>query len=128
MSKDYPATIFKTRWTSPDAYKHIKTVGVGHGGVLFVHSSIKAIGADVRAEELIAALRQAVGEKGTLVFPTFTSRQEDYFNPDKTPSVLGVVTEVFRSMPDTLRLLVGPWHPVGRTCRDGFGMLPGGLN
>ena len=89
----------------------IKTVGIRRGGVLFVHSSIKAIGADVRAEDLIAALRLAVGKNGTLVFPTFTSREEAYFDPDTTPSVLGIVTEVFRSMPDTLRSR-HPYHPV----------------
>jgi len=34
--------------------EQIKTVGIRNGGILFVHSSIKAVGADVRAEELIA--------------------------------------------------------------------------
>ena len=91
--------------------EQIKTIGIRNGSVLFVHSSIKAVGADVRAEELIAALRLAVGEDGTLVFPTFTSREEDYFDPDTTPSILGVVSEVFRSMPGTLRSR-HPYHPV----------------
>ncbi|MBN1294762.1 MAG: AAC(3) family N-acetyltransferase [Candidatus Latescibacteria bacterium] len=91
--------------------KQIGELGIREGTSLFVHSSLKAIGSDVKAEELIAALQSSVGKEGTLLFPTFSSRKEDYFDPDTTPSVLGVVTEIFRTMPGTLRSR-NPRHPV----------------
>jgi len=86
-------------------------LGIRPGGALFVHSSIKAIGPDVRAQELIAALLAAVGEESTVLMPTFTSRKEKYFDPENTPSSLGIVTEVFRKMPGTIRSR-HPYHPV----------------
>lgn len=91
--------------------QHVSALGIRRGAALFVHSSIKAVGPDVRAEDLIAALRAAVGEEGTLLFPTFTSREEAYFDPATTPSVMGAVAEVFRKMPGTLRSR-HPRHPV----------------
>ena len=91
--------------------QEIQSLGIAKGATLFVHCSLKAIGAETQAETLIGALRDAVSEDGTLMFPTFTSRQEDYFDPDNTPSVVGVVTEVFRKMPGTLRSK-HPRHPV----------------
>lgn len=91
--------------------QHVQALGIHLGGSLFVHSSLKAIGLSVRAEELIAALRTAVGDDGTLLMPTFTSRNEDYLDPANTPSVVGIVTEVFRTLPSVLRSR-HPRHPV----------------
>lgn len=91
--------------------QQVQGLGIGKGTSLFVHCSLKAIGAGTEAGTLISALRGAVGGEGTLMFPTFTSRQEDYFDPDNTASIVGVVTEVFRKMPGTLRSR-HPRHPV----------------
>jgi len=91
--------------------QQVQTLGIHSGGSLFVHSSLKAIGHPARSEELIAALRSALGDEGTLLMPTFTSRKEDYFDPANTPSVLGIVTEVFRSLPGVVRSR-HPRHPV----------------
>ena len=78
-------------------------LGIRRGTALFVHSSIKAVGRGARAEWLIAALRTAVGDEGTLAFPTFTARTEEYFDSDHTPSVMGAVAETFRKTPGVLR-------------------------
>lgn len=94
-----------------DLARQVAGLGIRRGTALFVHSSIKAVGSGVRAEELIAALRAAVGEEGTLVFPTFTARDEEYFDPDHTPSVMGIVAEAFRTLPGVLRSR-HPRHPV----------------
>src|SRR5438552_3781771 len=91
--------------------EQIGSLGITRGSALFVHSSIKAVGPKARAQDLIAALRTVVGDEGTLVFPTFTSREEDYFDPASTPSVMGAVAEVFRKMPGTLRSR-HPRHPI----------------
>jgi len=89
----------------------VRALGIRRGTILFVHSSIKAVGPGARAEELIAALRSAVSPEGTLALPTFTSREEACFDPENTPSVMGAVAEVFRQMPGTLRSR-HPRHPV----------------
>lgn len=85
--------------------------GIRRGGAVFVHSSLKANGADVSPQEVIAALRDAVGDDGTLLLPTFTDRKEDVFDPATTPSAVGAVTEVFRAMPGVVRSR-HPRHPV----------------
>ena len=89
----------------------IGMLGIRPGTALFVHSSLKAVGYGVSAEALIEGLRAAVGAEGTLLFPTFTDRQEEYFDPAQTPSTMGIVAEVFRQMPNTLRSR-HPRHPV----------------
>ena len=73
--------------------EQVGALGIQYGTSLFVHSSIKAVGPDVRAEELIDALRNAIGENGTLLFPTLTTREEEYFDPAITPSAMGIVSE-----------------------------------
>lgn len=101
--------------------------GIREGGSLFVHCSLKAIGADVRAEEVIAALRAAVGDRGTLLLPTFTTRKEECFDPAITPSAMGAMTEVFRRMPDVLRSR-HPRHPVAAQGPLAEAMLTGHEN
>ena len=86
----------------------IGTLGIRPGTALFVHSSLKAVGHGVSAKALIEGLRAAVGAEGTLLFPTFTDRQEEYFDPAQTPSTMGIVAEVFRQMPNTLRSTSSP--------------------
>jgi len=89
----------------------VSQLGIREGGALFVHISLKAVDPGLRPEDLIRSLQEAIGPEGTLLVPTFTSRQERVFDPDNTPSAVGVVTEVFRNMPGTLRSL-HPRHPV----------------
>ena len=104
--------------------EEVGALGIRPGTALFVHSSIKAVGREVRAEALIGALRAAVGPDGTLLFPTFTDRQEAYFDPARTPSAMGAVAEVFRQMPDTLRSR-HPRHPVAAQGPDAPALLAG---
>ena len=91
--------------------EQVHSLGIRPGVSLFVHSSVKAVGHDVRPEEVIALLREAVGDEGTLLFPTFTARDKEYFDPGTAPSVMGAASEVFRTMPGTLRSR-HPRHPV----------------
>jgi len=87
------------------------TLGIRRGTSLFVHSSLKAVGEDVRPIDVISALRAVVGDAGTLVFPTFTSREESCFIPESTESVMGAVAETFRKTPGVIRSR-HPRHPV----------------
>lgn len=87
-----------------------------------VHVSMNDISrttAGINALELIGLLKELVTEQGTLLVPTFpfTGTEADYLATDpsfdlrKTPSQMGLMTELFRRMPDTSRSL-HPTHPV----------------
>jgi aminoglycoside 3-N-acetyltransferase len=100
---------------------------VRRGGVLLVHASLRWVG--VGPHEVMAALLDVLGPKGTLVVPTFTAgnsktslayleatrrmtaqQRVDYdermlpFEPEKTPSEgMGVLAETVRLHPRALR-------------------------
>ena len=57
--------------------------GIKKGDILLVHSSFKSMGeVDGGAESVIGGFLDAIGEEGTLVFPTLC--QEDFLNSYKT--------------------------------------------
>ncbi|MBF0626368.1 MAG: AAC(3) family N-acetyltransferase, partial [Magnetococcales bacterium] len=68
---------------------------------------------------LIALMRRLLGPEGTLLMPTFPfrGREEEFirtdplFNPRRTPSRVGLLTELFRRLPEARRSL-HPTHPV----------------
>ena len=84
----------------------LRGLGVRDGGVLLVHTSYRA----VRPVEggplgLIGALREALGEGGTLVMPSWSGEEDIPFDPITAPADpdLGIVAELFRREPDTRR-------------------------
>lgn len=84
----------------------LRALGVAEGGVLLVHTSFRA----VRPVEngplgLIAALRDTLGPKGTLVMPSWTGKDDEPFDPKATPASLdlGVVADTFWRLPGVLR-------------------------
>ncbi|MFI8105710.1 aminoglycoside N(3)-acetyltransferase [Streptomyces sp. NPDC086023] len=56
--------------SAPDLREDLRNLGVGPGGRLLVHASLRGTG--LRAEEVRDALTGALGEDGTLVVPAFT--------------------------------------------------------
>lgn len=105
--------------TAAEFAEALSVIGVAEGQVLFVHS-----GADwLRSVEggpmnVLKMLRAAVGEKGTLAMPSFPfdSLASDYlasasFDIRRSPSKMGLLTEIFRRLPDVTRSL-HPTHPV----------------
>jgi aminoglycoside 3-N-acetyltransferase len=107
--------------------------------VVMVHTSFRSVGpVEGGPLTLIQALRAAVGNEGTLVMPTHTSNLTDPanwrhppapphtwhglriamrpFDPAHTPVCgMGVVAELFRQMPGTLR----SHHPIESVCAQG---------
>ena len=80
-------------FTYRDLAEDLAALGVQKGDTLYVHTSLKALGAlEQGAQTLFAALTEAVGESGTFAVPTHTyqCRPDDPFDPAKTPSALGV--------------------------------------
>ncbi len=89
-------------------------LGVRSGRTVLVHSSMDEVGRrlpGVDALRVIDLLRGMVGESGTLLMPTspFVGSQEEYargaptFDVRRTPSRLGLLTEVFRRQPGVTR-------------------------
>ncbi len=105
----------------------LRALGVEQGDVLLVHAAMSAIGwVCGGAEAVVLALREAVGESGTLVVPTQSGENSDpahwsnpavpeewqqlirqhtpAYNPATTPTrQMGAVAEMVRHWPGTLR-------------------------
>ena len=80
--------------------RDLENIGIGAGDVIVVHSSLKSMGqVEGGAECVIAALSDAIGKDGTLIFPTFTYRTsyvDSFFSNKDTPSCVGLISETFR--------------------------------
>jgi aminoglycoside N3'-acetyltransferase len=86
--------------------EQLKSLGVENGGVLLVHTSYRAVRpVDGGPAGLIAALRAAVGDTGTVVMPSWTGDDDQPFDPATTPvsESLGVTAATFASLPGARR-------------------------
>jgi aminoglycoside N3'-acetyltransferase len=101
----------------------LRDLGVNRGTTVMVHSSFSHIRRrvpDITPARLIELLQKLLGPEGTLLMPTFPFQgsQGEYadnnprFNVQKTPSRVGILTEVFRRTPGVVRSK-HPTHPVG---------------
>lgn len=82
----------------------LRKLGVKKGDILTVHSSLKSIGYVIGGPEtVIEALLEVLGADGTLLMPTFSAELKTSFNPEKTPSNVGLITETFWKREDVLR-------------------------
>ena len=107
-------------FTGEDLVKGLRDCGIHPGDTVFVHSSFSNFeGFRGGGRDVLAALRQAVGEEGTLLMPTlsFTGSAVAYaarpkiFNPASSPSLVGMLPELFRRSPGVSRSL-HPTHSV----------------
>ena len=80
-------------------------LGVTPGGVLVVHTSFSRVApVEGGPHGLIAALRSALGSRGTLVMPSMSDDDDVPFDPEATPCHgMGVVAESFWRLPGVLR-------------------------
>ena len=86
--------------------EQLRALSVEPGGVLLVHTSFRAVRpVEGGPEGLIAALRTALGDAGTLVMPSWGDDDESPFDPTTTPAAsdLGVTAEIFRRLPGVRR-------------------------
>ena len=108
-------TIYKP--LSEEEFKNILSdnIGIHEGSVVFIHSSIDALNIEFTVYRLLEILLESVGNNGTLVFPAwhFTYRAEEYLNKGlvfdvkRSPSALGLLSELARRHPDAIRSI----HP-----------------
>ncbi len=91
-----------------------KELNVKKGDILFIHSSIDYLNAEFSELQVLSILLDVVGEKGTLIFPTYPKltsykflKQGQIFNVRKTPSYMGLLSEFARRHSQTIR----SFHP-----------------
>lgn len=91
----------------------LKALGINKGDVVIVHSSLSSMGyVEGGAKTVIHALEEAVGEEGTLMFPTFTYADPTHkFSVSDSAVCVGKIPDTFRQMPDVIRS-VNPTHSV----------------
>ena len=85
--------------------------GVRTGDTLMLHSDAIVLSQiavpdnEEKFQVCFQALKEVVGETGTLILPTFTysATKSEVFDIDNTPSSVGVFTEFFRQQPEVLR-------------------------
>jgi len=102
----------------------LKACGIKEGSTLLVHASLSKIGpVQGGALTVVNALLSVLGTKGNLLMPSspVSGLQLDYvfqnpvFDVKNTPSKMGAISEVFRTMPGVLRSL----HPTEPICAVG---------
>ena len=101
--------------TKNDIKNALINVGVQKGDVIMVHSDIKSFGRlatsdrDFLLQKIVDAIKESVGNDGTIVMPTFTYNffKNMPYDITNSKSVVGVLTEYFRKQPDVSRTL----HP-----------------
>lgn len=102
----------------------LKKIGLTKGDSVLVHSSLSKIGfVEGGAVTVVDALREVVGESGTLLFPAFPAKGKNkthlestpFFDVAATPSQMGSITEYFRKLPDVYR----SFHPTDSVCALG---------
>lgn len=83
------------------------SLGIKPGELLFMHSSLSSLGpVEGGANTVVDALLEVLGTNGTLVVPTFNGsirKSNQPFDPNKTPSEVGSITECVRNRPDSFR-------------------------
>lgn len=113
-------------FTPKDLQRTLAGLGIGRGDTLLVHSSFDAFeGFQGKPSDVISVLQSAVGEEGVVMMPTMTfsgtavayARTNPLFDVARTPSRMGLLTELFRRSPGVVRS-VHPTHPVAMWGND----------
>ena len=86
----------------------LRETGLKSGDVVLVHSAMRTFGPiEGGAETVVSALLEVLGERGTLVVPTFTfaheTDEDPVIDPFNDPSEMGIITETVRLRPDSFR-------------------------
>ena len=99
--------------TRDDLAQDLHQLGIPEGCVLFVHSSLSALGeVEGGAETVIAALLETIGVSGTLAMPAMSG---GVFEIEQSPATTGAVSEAFRRWPRVIR----SFHPTHSVCALG---------
>lgn len=105
--------------------RDLSRVGIKKGDTLLIHSSLSKLGnVHNGPQTIIDALIEGVGDKGNIVMPSYsyinsmlgTTTEENYiFDSLTTPSVVGIITNIFRKAKNIHRSI----HPTHSFCAFG---------
>ncbi len=110
----------RPRVTKGQVIQDLRKLGIEKGEVILVHSSLKSIGfVEGGTETVIDALMETVGTHGTLAMPCLslsgpmveTLEHSSIFDPKRTPSTVGAITEAFRKRQGVHRS-IHPTHSI----------------
>lgn len=94
-------------------------MGILPGDTILMHSSMKSIGTSETPESFLRTLMDYLGREGTLLLPALSyatvTGENPRFDVRTTPSCIGLLPEVFRTMPGVLRSV----HPTHSVCACG---------
>ena len=94
-------------------------LGLRHGGVLMVHSSLRALGQVPGGAETVIQGLLSILDDGTLLMPALSyehvTRENPIFDVRNTPSNVGIIPETFRQRAGTKRSI----HPTHSVCAVG---------
>lgn len=99
-----------------------KELGLVAGDNVIIHSSMDALHLSFSFGKILSLVRSIIGEKGTMLFPTFPKlpsyeflKSGEIFDVRKTPSYMGILTEFARRQREAVRSL----HPTKSVCAMG---------
>lgn len=107
-----------------ETFQNILTqqLGLVAGDSVIIHSSMDALHLSFSFGKILPLVRGIIGEKGTMLFPTFPKlpsyeflRSGEIFDVRKTPSYMGILTEFARRQREAVRSL----HPTKSVCAIG---------
>ena len=120
-------------FAAADLARALAGLGVAQADVIFVHSSFDSFaGFQGKPTTIIATLQAVTGTTGTVMMPTMPfggtavgyARAKPLFDVARTPSRMGLLTELFRRSPGVIRS-VHPTHPVAIWGQDAAGIAEG---
>jgi len=94
-----------------DISKVLKKNSIQNGDNIFLHvdafvtAFLEGNSIENKMDTLINGITNCIGPTGTLVLPTFTysATKNNVYDPDKTQSEVGIVTEYFRKKKNKVR-------------------------
>tara|TARA_B100000029_G_scaffold480348_1_gene528296 strand:+ start:576 stop:1478 length:903 start_codon:yes stop_codon:yes gene_type:complete len=111
--------------TKQDIQDALRKIGIKSGDILYVHANTANIGSILNiknkttfCQTWLDAIFKIIGDKGTLIIPTYTTQVGRYgviFDPDKTPSLMGILSEHIRNLNGSFRSI----HPIHSICAIG---------
>ncbi|HVG30783.1 MAG TPA: AAC(3) family N-acetyltransferase [Pyrinomonadaceae bacterium] len=100
-------------------------LGLSTGDTVYVHSAVDQLNLGFPFYRILPLVRRVVGERGTVLFPTYPNRGSvssyeyllagNVFDVRRTPSYTGLLTEFARRQRDAVRSL----HPTKSVCALG---------
>lgn len=93
------------KYTSDDIKNSLKKIGIRKGDSIFIHSNLGYLGlldgcknADELCREFLDAVKDVLGEDGTLIVPTFSYSfcHGEVYNPYKTETKCGILSTYIR--------------------------------